>query len=343
MLGSEPARTLAAFGAPANAGTHATWNRLLFALALVVASVFPAVAVAESADVQTLTQATFVRSDAATPPSDAGEILTLPDTWDLRRPGVAGYAWYVVDWPLAAVPDELRAIYLTATTLPTQVFVNGVSVGLTGSLTGRRPRTWEQSELFEVPTDLLHTGTNRIALRVNSPRAGIGGMGPIVAGPYAAVRELRLRDLLVHTIGPAIVSVTVVVVGLSIIVLWLRRRDPAYLLFGSAAVLWGLHTAVSLLPEPLLPQPHWTIWWHAVYMLFVVLLCLFCVRFAGVEWRAYRRASVAFAVGVVPVLYAANAAGRRRRGIGVGATHRHCVRRRRADGGGATRTRDAQR
>lgn len=309
MSGSEPVRTLRAIGAPAKAATRGTRSRLVFVLALVVASFVPAVAAVESAGVQTLTQATFVRSDATTPPSDAGEMLTLPDTWDLRRPGVAGYAWYAVDWPLAAVPDELGAIYLTATTLPTQVFVNGVSVGLTGSLTGRRPRSWEQSELFEVPTNLLRTGTNRIALRVNSPHAGIGGMGPIVAGPYAAVREMRLRDLLVHTAGPAIVSVTVIVVGLSIIALWLRRRDPSYLLFGSAAVLWGLHTAVSLLPEPLLPQPHWTIWWHAVYMLFAVLLCLFCVRFADVEWRAYRRAAVAFAIVVAPVLYAANAVG----------------------------------
>ena len=282
---------------------------VVFALVLAVATVARAVAAAESAGLQTLTQATFVRSDAPTPPPDSGEILTLPDAWDLRHPGVAGYAWYVVDWPLATTPDGLRAIYLTATTLPTQVFVNGVSVGLTGSLTGRRPRSWEESELFEVPADLLRAGSNQIALRVNSPRAGIGGMGPLVAGPYAAVRELRLRDLLIHSVGPAIVSVTVVVVGLSIILLWIRRRDPAYLLFGSAAILWGLHTAVSLLPDPLLPQPHWAIWWHAVYMLFVVLLCLFCVRFAGMHWRAYRRAAVAFAVAVVPVLYAANAAG----------------------------------
>ena len=275
------------------------------ALAAIVVST---TAATETPGLQTLTRASFVRSDSPTPPSDAGAPITLPDPWDLRHNDVTGYAWYLIDWSLPDAPSGLQAVYLTATLLPTQVFVNGISVGLTGLLTGPRPRAWEQSELFEVPAELLHAGVNRIALRVYAQRAGVGGMGPLVAGPHAGARELRYRDLLVHTIGPAIVSVIVVVVGLSIFALWLRRRDSSYLLFGLAAVVWGLHTATSLLPQPLLPQPHWTIWWHAVYMLFVVLLCLFCVRFAGHEWRLYRRLAVAFAIMVAPVLYTANAA-----------------------------------
>ena len=272
------------------------------------AIVFGTIAAAETSGLQTLARASFVRSDAPTPPSDAGVPITLPDPWDLRHHDLTGYAWYLIDWPLPDAPSGLQAIYLTATLLPTHVFVNGISVGLTGLLTGPRPRGWEQSDLFEVPAELLHAGVNRVALRVYAQRAGLGGMGPLVAGAHAGARELRYRDLLVHTIGPAIVSVTVVVVGLYIVALWLRRRDASYLLFGLAATLWGLHTATSILPQPLLPQPHWIVWWHTVYMLFVVLLCLFCVRFAGLEWRLYRRLTVAFALMVAPVLYAANAA-----------------------------------
>ena len=34
----------------------------------------------------------------------------------------------------------------------------------------------------------------------------------------------------------------------SIVALWLRRRDTSYLLFGLAAIIWGLHTASTLLP-----------------------------------------------------------------------------------------------
>jgi len=282
---------------------------LLVALAATSAAILAGAAAIESAGLQTLAAATFVRSDDPQPPRNAGHALTLPDPWDLRHPEVTGYAWYIVDWPLAQAPTDLQAVYLTAITLPAQVFVNDLSVGLTGSLTGRRPRAWEQAQVFEVPADVLHAGTNRIAVRVHAQRPGAGGLGPIVAGAHAPVLEGQMRDLMAHTIGPAIVSVIMVVVGLPMVVLWLRRRDASYLLFGIAAIVWGLHTASTLVPEPLLPQPHFAIWWHAMYMLFVVLLCLFCVRFSGVDWRVYRWLAVTFAIAVAPVLYAANAAG----------------------------------
>jgi signal transduction histidine kinase len=258
---------------------------------------------------QTLTTATFVRTDDASPPREAGSALTLPDPWDLRHPDERGNAWYLVDWPLGAAPTELQAVYLTAITIPAQVYVNGVSVGLTGSLNGPRPRSWQQAQLFEVLPERLHAGVNQIAVRVHAPAAGVGGLGPIIAGRHAAALDLQMRDLVAHTIGPAVISIIMVVVGLTIVALWLRRRDPSYLLFGAASIIWGVHTASTLVPQPLLPQPHWAIWWHATYMLFVVLLCLFCVRFAGVGWRAYRRIAVGFAIAVAPALYAAQAAG----------------------------------
>lgn len=269
----------------------------------------PAVAGAPAAEVQVLEAATFLHSDNPEPPREIGVAIALPDPWDVRHKDVVGYAWYFIDWPLASAPIDVQAVYLTAVTLPAQVFVNDTSVGLTGSLTGRRPRTWEQSQLFEIPANLIHAGRNRIAVRVHTPRAGVGGLGPIVAGTHEAVSARQRRDFMMHTVGPAIVSVIMVVVGFAVVGLWLRRRDLSYLLFGAAAVVWGLHTAATLLPEPLLPQPHWTIWWHAVYMLFVVMLCLFCVRFAGVRWHPYRRLALSFAVLVAPVLYLANAVG----------------------------------
>ena len=286
------------------------WGALVGALAVASVAALAGAGSAAASELQTLNVATFISSDEPQPPREAGQSLTLPDPWDLRHKDISGYAWYFVDWPLAKPPKDLQAVYLTAVTLPAHVFVNGMSVGLTGSLAGRRPRAWEQSQMFEIPADALHAGTNSIAVRVHASRAGAGGLGPILVGDHAAVVEVQMRDLMAHTVGPAIVSVIMVVVGLAIVVLWLRRHDTSYLLFGLAAIVWGLHTATTLVPEPPLPQPHWMIWWHAMYMLFVVLLCLFCMRFAGADWRAYRRFAVAFVIVVVPVLYAANAAGR---------------------------------
>jgi signal transduction histidine kinase/CheY-like chemotaxis protein len=256
--------------------------------------------------VQTLTAARFVASAQPTPPADEGVAITLPDAWEVSRPRESGYGWYLIDWTLSSPPAVTQALYLTATTLQAEVFVNGATLGSTGALDGPRPRGVDQAHAFVLPSSLLHAGANRIAIRVYSPNAGEGGFGPITAGPAAEIHDQAYADLLKYVVGPAIVSATIVVLGLIIVVLWLRRRDPAYALFGFAAVIWGLHTAASMLPAPLLPQPHWTIWWHVVYIAFVGMLCLFCLLFAGATWLLYRRFVIAFTVATAPALYIAS-------------------------------------
>jgi hypothetical protein len=257
--------------------------------------------------VQTLTTARFVASAQPTPPAGGGLTITLPDAWEVSRPTVSGYGWYLIDWTLPSMPSATQALYLTATTLQAEVFVNGATLGSTGALDGPRPRGVDQSRAFVLPSSLLHAGANRIAIRVYSPNAGEGGFGPISAGPAAAIHDQAYADLMKYVVGPAIVSVTIVVLGLIIVVLWLRRRDPAYALFGFAAIIWGVHTAASMLPAPLLPQPHWTIWWHVVYIAFVGMLCLFCLAFAGATWHLYRRVVIVFTIATAPALYIASA------------------------------------
>ncbi len=271
-------------------------------LAILLASSGVAVAVEDA--MQTLTSARFVQSAMPTPPIEGGMPVSLPDAWEVSRPIATGYGWYLLKW----IPPSLDgdpSLFLTAATMPSQVYVNEVLVGSTGSPSEKRPSAWEQSRAILLPPGIVHAGVNRIAIRVHERAAGVGGMGPVLVGPSQAIRMRAYADLMWFVVGPAIISTTIVVLGLIIIMLWLRRRDPAYGLFGFAATLWGLHTAISLLPGPLLPQPHWVIWWHAVYMAFVGLLCLFCLEFAGVRWQPYRRFVIAFVILVAPILYAA--------------------------------------
>ncbi len=259
----------------------------------------------------TLVDGRLVLDASPLPPADpaAGVPIRLPDPWTVNRPDARGFAWYLFDWTLDDTPDGIYAIYLPGINTQAQVFVNDTLVGATGDLTGRMPQSWERSQAFAIPFALPRQGVNRVAIRVYVPVAWLAGLDPIVVGPSADIRRRAFTDLVVMTIGPALVSVTIVVLGLFILFLWVRRRDATYALFGASAILWGAHTLLSQLPISPIPEPHWSVWWHGMYMGFACLLSLFCIRFTGVDWRAYRRLVVAFALAVVPVLYVAYALG----------------------------------
>jgi signal transduction histidine kinase len=281
----------------------------LFAFAAMLAATLVAAAprLALAAESLTLADGRLVLGDSPLPPHapDAGEPIRLPDPWSVHRPDAKGYAWYLFDWRLDEPPAGVYAVYLPGTNVQAQVFVNDTLVGATGDLAGRRPQSWERSQAFAIPYTLPHEGLNRIAIRVNVPAAWAGGLSPIVVGPAVDVRRLAFADLMIHTIGPTLVSVTIIVLGGFILVLWSRRRDATYALFGASAIVWGVHTLLSLPPAPPLPQPHWGIWWHGMYLAFACMLSLFCLRFTGVQWPIYRRVVIAYAVWVVPALYVA--------------------------------------
>ena len=274
--------------------------------AVAIALLVPAAGIAAPAGVQSLVHGVYVRAETAVPPAGAeGTPVALPDIWSDRHPGVTGSAWYLLDWEFVDAAGPTAAVYLTGTTMPAEVFVNGRLVGATGAFTGPRPRSYQSSRLFVIPVDAIVPGRNQVAVHVYERSRDSGAFGPVLVGPEPALRERALRDLFLHTLGPAVVSATIVVLGVFILVLWLRRRNPTYGLFGAAALLWGLHTGMSLVAEPPLSQPHWAIAWTTLYITFVALLCLFCLRFAEQDWPAYRRALIAYTLAVPLMLYAA--------------------------------------
>ena len=229
--------------------------------------------------------------------------ITLPHAWEATDPGATGDGWYTFEWKLERVPLIQQGLCLTALTVPTEVFVNGDLVTATGSLDGRRPRSYEQSRFVEIPADSLREGVNYVSLHLRAKTPDVAGLGVVLAGDAEPLRERAHRVLVIHTLAPAAISIATFTVGIFIFALWLRRRDPGYALFAAAVILWSLHTLLTLLPEAPLPQPHWAILWTWMYLVFVAMLCLFCVRFAGVRWRAYERLVQIYAALALPALY----------------------------------------
>ncbi len=264
------------------------------------------------AEVVELAQARFVASaDMQPPPEDAPwKAQPLPDDWRASRPGASGSGWYRFTVVVPRPEGRDFGFYLTATLSNGQLFANGVLAGQSGELRGDPPERWEAVQLLAVPGSLLRAGENTLDLRIHVPPGSAGGIGPALFGPWSALYPRQLADQFGHTIGPTAASLTLLALGGFILILWIRIRDDVeYLVFAAATILWGLHTAVTLLPHAPLPAPHFAIWWNAVYVLWVVLLCIFCVRFTRMRWPRYERLALGYAAACVPALYAAAAAG----------------------------------
>ncbi|HKU85612.1 MAG TPA: ATP-binding protein [Casimicrobiaceae bacterium] len=229
--------------------------------------------------------------------------VELPHAWETTDPGATGDGWYTFEWKLERVPMIAQGLCLTALTVPTEVYVNGDLVTATGPLDGRRPRSYEQSRFVEIPADSLRDGVNYVSLHLRARTSDVAGLGVVLAGDAEPLRQRAHRVLLVHTLAPAAIGIATFTVGIFIFALWLRRRDAGYALFAAAVILWSVHTLLTLLPEAPLPQPHWAILWTWMYLVFVSMLCLFCVRFAGVRWPVYERLVQVYAVVALPALY----------------------------------------
>ena len=297
-------------------GLRPILRRALPATALLLAWLAIAGALAgcdhRQAGVIELSDALLLKVDDVRPPPEEApwKPQRLPDDWRERHPGESGLAWYRFTVEVPQPADHDYGFYLTAALSNSQLFVNGTLAGQSGDLRGEPPDRWEAVQLVAVPRALLRPGANTIDLRIHVEPGSEGGVGTVLFGPHETLYARQFRDQIGYTIGPAAASLTTLAMGFFILILWLRVRDDwNYLIFAIASILWGLHTAVTLMPRAPLPAPHYAVWWNAVYVIWVVMLCIFSVRFAKAAWPRYEKAAIGFAAASVPVLYASAAAG----------------------------------
>lgn len=255
----------------------------------------------------------LLKLDAAT--FDRGEPVSaapqrLPFVWRLPPAG-AGAAVFSF-----AVPDRHAdlAIFVETTYLNFSARLNGEEVFRT---VGEHPsgvaapRGWKMSPTFQLPDNVLRTGVNVLELRfVRGDGDAYGGLGPVWVGDVNEVGRLDTWHMVRDTIAPMVIAAVILTLGLFTLVLARGQADRTmFVLFGVGALVWGVHTAVALLPVRVLPQPHYGAIFSAAYCWFALPLCVFCVRFARLRWTAFERAAGLVAVAALPAMYLGNAVG----------------------------------
>lgn len=229
-----------------------------------------------TAEVQELTVADFLATDAATPPRwpATPHPLELPDEWS-RRGFVGRCAFYRLEVPWR--PAEISGVYLFRLHLNAAVYFNGTFVGDGGSMDEPLARNWNRPLYFTLPPSLWRPAGNELAIRVCSQPGG-GMLSPVQVGPERTLRaRYELRSFL-QVEASAVLCLGLVGVSLFLFGLYLRRRrDAAYLWLGGACLLWAAFSGYLFVRDPgPIPGPvlqwlaHGCIdWWIVVFIGFV--------------------------------------------------------------------------
>jgi signal transduction histidine kinase len=235
----------------------------------------------------------------STPPPDAARWLhlQLPNKWLETHPGHHGAMWYRFKVVLPDLPKRPWAVYLPRVIMNGQVWINDVALGYSGSMSDPVTRNWYVPLMFSVPTNLWHPGENLVYVRVAGGYMSNDGLAPIEIGPVERVATAYQLRYWLQVDGPQIVSVALIVLGLMMIVMWLRdRAQTAFGYMGMSAVCWGTSTLMSLSTSiPTSPQA-WEVMFSTLIVWHHVSMSAFFFRFAEVRQPWFYRALAAYGV-----------------------------------------------
>jgi len=217
-------------------------------------------------------------------------------------------ATYIVRAETGAAREPM-AVYLPGVLTSVRVKVNGHIVS--DHVTERIPRGHRGADrllLSSVPAEFVQPGVNEIEITVASLRWT--SLSKVWFGSERELRRMSERKTILMVEGPIVASAVIMALSLCMLVLWVRQhRDPLYGYFGFGGLLWALHTVWTLLPDPLLQPPHFSIWWTIGFSFFCAPLIIFCVRLSKWHLPRFEKALwVAVALGPF-LLYAGYFAG----------------------------------
>jgi hypothetical protein len=222
------------------------------------------------------------------PPGEDGpwQDATLPHRWNTTHGAYEGTMWYRFHVKLSEVPGQLWAVYLPRAIMNAQVWVNGVPMAFSGSMSKPVTRNWYTPLLTQVPLEAWHAGLNTIDVRVVSGFASHDGLAPIQVGPLSLLDALYKQRVLVQVDAMNFGNVSLFSLGVFMLIIWSRDRSQRAIGFqGLASMLWGLGITALAAPSPLVwGSPRWETSAYVIMAWGILLMCLFFWRFVGTRW-----------------------------------------------------------
>ena len=241
---------------------------------------------------------------------EAPQAVSLPDK--VRRSteasGTPLQPTYRLEADLGPAPGR-TAIYLPGLFANARIAVNGhvVEDRIRDPLPPP-PRGANRLVFAPVSAEFLRPGRNAIEITLADPHQT--WLSRVWIGDEDTLHRLRDRKGMLMVESTVVAAAVTGALSLCMLLLWARRpADPLFGCFGIGGLLWALHTAWTVMPDPLLAGHHFEIWWTMGFPLFIAPLVIFCVRLAGWRLPRFERAmGVGILLGPL-VLYGAYQAG----------------------------------
>jgi len=261
-----------------------------------------------------ITQVDTLVSASRTPPrGDAPWAMTrLPDAWTQSRPALAGTVWYRFTVRWAGPPEGAWALMLPSVSMNADIWVNGVLTGRSGRMDDGLARHWNTPLLFPIPERAWTAGDNVVHVRVRAAAEHRGGLAPMLIGTVDAMAQRHGERVFWENTLVSAANAFVVAVGSFILFVWLRKRELThYGYFAVGTILWGLSNVDMTVQDPPMPDAVWQ-WLIVVTRLWsLVLINLFCLRFAGRHIPRLEAGALAFSLLAALVVAIAPAHGQR--------------------------------
>lgn len=204
------------------------------------------------------------------------QAVRLPDAWARHSPPRQGAALYRLTFeaPAAWSADERLGVFIPRVGNRFSLNINGQWLGASGVLTDRREDHVQQPQLFMLPSGAWRSTGNQLLIEVHGELARYAGLGEVWLGPSQVIAPLHASRLAWQSGGALVIVGLALVIGVLALGFGVAMGARVQILFGLAAVLWGIRNTYVLVLTPPLPHPWWGIVMDLLYGWAVALLAL---------------------------------------------------------------------
>ena len=217
---------------------------------------------------------------------------TLPDNWDGVRPDDQGYVWYAIEVPTAFASWERASVYLPASGMNAELWVNGIRAGGTGRmLPQQHSRHFYTPQLIEIPRGLWadqHLPTELHILVLGHPGYRSGLSGVWLGEHDDLLSSWRMRRFWQIEGNAATIVINFSMAVFVLLVGWRGAEHGAYRWFGTAVTVWALRNLNYWVTNPAISDLLFAELCVSGEAWFTALFSIFSMRFSQLQQPGYQ-------------------------------------------------------